>query len=269
MTLPPAPAVAAARPPDTESTASASTRALGGATVAGVALLVAFSFWWSPADQVQGDSVRLMYIHVPSAIWAFGCCALTTVSSASWLRRRTDGWWVLGGAAAELALVLTGLTLLTGSIWGRPTWGTWWQWDPRMTSTALLFVMLVGFLGLRAIDDEAGSGGERGRRSSIVGLLLFPNVVIVHFSVDWWDSLHQKATITRLDPTIEGTMLFTLMLGIIVFGLGVAWLMVHRFRVGWLVDRAVHTSLDEAISLRREEAVHRSSPVASAVRGRT
>ncbi len=124
------------------------------------------------------------------------------------------------------------------SIWGRPTWGTYWDWDPRITSTTLLFILLVGYLALRRIDNEAGDAAQRGMRGAIVGLLLFPNVVIVHYSVDWWRSLHQTATITRLDPTIEGTMLFTLMLGIVVFGLVFAWLLVHRFRVGWLEERA-------------------------------
>ena len=91
-------------------------------------------------------------------------------------------------------------------------------------------------------------------RGAIVGLLLFPNVMIVHYSVDWWRSLHQTATITRLDPTIEGTMLFTLMLGIVVFGLLFTWLLVHRFRVGWLEERVGATGLDEALVERRAEA---------------
>jgi heme exporter protein C len=91
-------------------------------------------------------------------------------------------------------------------------------------------------------------------RGAIVGLLLFPNVMIVHYSVDWWRSLHQTATITRLDPTIEGTMLFTLMLGIAVFGLAFTWLLVHRFRLGWLEERAGATGLDEALVERRAEA---------------
>ena len=143
---------------------------------------------------------------------------------------------------------------VTGSIWGRITWGTYWDWDPRITSTTLLFILLVGYLALRRIDNEAGDAAQRGMRGAIVGLLLFPNVMIVHYSVDWWRSLHQTATITRLDPTIEGTMLFTLMLGIVVFGLAFTWLLVHRFRLGWLEERAGATGLDEALVERRAEA---------------
>jgi heme exporter protein C len=236
------------------STSSPATRVIGALALGGMALLLAYALVWSPADTAQHDSVRLMYVHVPTAILAFLSCAITTVASAMWLRRRSEGWWVLGGAAAEVGLVFTGITLLTGSIWGRPTWGTYWDWDPRITSTTLLFILLVGYLALRRIDNESGDAAQRGVRGAVVGLLLFPNVIIVHYSVDWWRSLHQTATITRLDPTIEGTMLFTLMLGIVVFGLVFAWLLVHRFRVGWLEERAGASGLDDAIEERRSEA---------------
>jgi len=236
------------------TTSSRGTRILGGLTLAGLALLLGYALVWSPADLVQQDSVRLMYVHVPTAILAFSACFMTTLASAMWLRRRSEGWWVLGGAAAEVGVVFTAITLVTGSIWGRPTWGTYWDWDPRVTSTTLLLILLVGFLALRRIDNEAGDAAQRGMRGAIVGLLLLPNVVIVHYSVDWWRSLHQTATITRLDPTIEGVMLFTLMLGIVVFGLLFAWLLVHRFRVGWLEERAGATGLDQALLDRRAEA---------------
>lgn len=240
--------------PERATTSSRGTRILGALTLAGLALLLGYSFVWSPADIVQKDAVRLMYVHVPTAIVAFTACFVTTVASAMWLRRKSEGWWVLGAASAEVALVFTGLSLLTGSIWGRITWGTYWDWDPRITSTTMLFILLVGYLALRRIDAEAGDSAQRGARSAIVGLLLFPNVIIVHFSVDWWRSLHQTATITRLDPTIEGSMLFTLMLGIVVFTMLFAWLLIHRFRVGWLEERAGATGLDDAIVERRAEA---------------
>jgi heme exporter protein C len=240
--------------PAPASTSSPATRVLGWITLAGLVLLLLFAFAWSPADANQGDLVRLMYVHVPIAIWSFGACALTTIASIMWLWRRSEGWWVLGGAATEIGLVFTGLTLVLGSIWGRPTWGTYWTWDPRITSDTMLFVLLIGYLALRRVDSEAGDPAHRGIRSAIVGLLLFPNVVVVHFSVDWWRSLHQTATITRLDPTIEGSMLFTLMLGMVVFGLVFAWLLVHRFRLAWLEERVLERGLDDALVERRAEA---------------
>jgi heme exporter protein C len=236
------------------TTGSPATRLLGGLSLAGLDLLLGYALWWSPADVVQKDSVRIMYVHVPTAIMAFTACGITTLASAMWLRRRSEGWWVLGGAAAEVGIVFTAACLVTGSIWGRPTWGTYWDWDPRITSTTLLFIMLVGYLALRRVDNESGNAAQRGMRAAIVGLLLFPNVMIVHYSVDWWRSLHQPATITRLDPSIEGTMLFTLVLGIAVFGLVFAWMLVHRFRLGWLEERVGATGLDAALVERRAEA---------------
>lgn len=236
------------------STSSSATRVLGVLSLVGLALLLGYSLLWSPADVVQGDAVRIMYVHVPTAIVAFAACGITTLASAMWLRKRSEGWWVLGGASAEVGLVFTAACLVTGSIWGRITWGTYWDWDPRITSTTLLFILLVGYLALRQVDNENGDAAQRGTRGAIVGLLLFPNVMIVHYSVDWWRSLHQKATITRLDPTIEGTMLFTLMLGIVVFSLLFVWLLMHRFRVGWLEERAKATGIDRALTLRRAEA---------------
>jgi heme exporter protein C len=236
------------------STSSSGTRLLGGLSLAGLGLLLGYALAWSPADADQKDSVRLMYVHVPTAIVAFTACGITTLASAMWLRRRSEGWWILGGASAEVGLVFTAACLITGSIWGRPTWGTYWDWDPRITSTTLLFILLVGYLALRQVDNESGDAAQRGMRGAIVGLLLFPNVMIVHYSVDWWRSLHQKATITRLDPTIEGTMLFTLMLGIVVFSLVFTWLLIHRFRVGWLEERAAASGIDQALVERRAEA---------------
>lgn len=236
------------------TTGSPATRVLGVLSLAGLALLLGYALLWSPADAVQKDSVRIMYVHVPTAIVAFTSSGITTLAAAMWLRRRTEGWWVLGGAAAEVGVLFTAACLVTGSIWGRPTWGTYWDWDPRITSTTLLFVLLIGYLALRRIDNESGQAAQRGMRAAIVGLLLFPNVLIVHYSVDWWRSLHQTATITRLDPSIEGTMLFTLMLGIVVFSLVYAWLLVHRFRVGWLEERLNDAGLDAALAERRAEA---------------
>lgn len=241
-------------PQPAATTGSRATRILGGASLLGLALLLGYALVWSPADIVQKDAVRLLYVHVPTAIMAFTGCGITTLASAMWLRRRSEGWWVLGGAAAEVGLLFTGLTLAVGAIYGRPTWGTYWDWDPRLTSTLFLFVMVMGFLALRRIDAEGGDPAARGVRAAIVGLLLFPNVIVVHFSVDWWRSLHQTATITRLDPDIEGSMLFTLMLGMAVFAVVFAWLLVHRFRVGWLEERAGALGLDDALAERRAEA---------------
>lgn len=239
------------RPDAPAHTGSPGSRALGLAALAAVALATLYGLVWSPADVEMQDSVRLMYVHVPTAVFAYVGCFITTVASAVWLRKRTPGWDVLAGAGAEIALVLIVITLATGSLWGRPTWGTYWTWDARLTSTALLAVMLVGYLALRRLEDDPSA---RSARPAVLGLLLVPNVVIVNRSVEWWRSLHQEPTITRLDPQIDGDLLVSLVLGFVAIGLVFAWLLIHRFRVGWLEHQAERLDLDEALAARRAEA---------------
>jgi heme exporter protein C len=242
---------APAREPAPAHTGSAATRVLGLAALAAVLLAVLYGLVWSPADAEMQDSVRLMYVHVPTAVFSYVGCFITTVASAVWLRKRTPGWDVLAGAGAEIALVLIVATLATGSLWGRPTWGTYWTWDARLTSTALLAVMLIGYLALRRLEDDPST---RSARPAVLGLLLVPNVIIVNRSVEWWRSLHQDPTITRLDPQIDGDLLVALMCGFLAMALVFAWLMVHRFRVGWLEYQAERLDLDEALAARRAEA---------------
>jgi heme exporter protein C len=232
-------------------TGSPATRILGLLALGSIVLLVLYGLVWSPADAEMADSVRLMYIHVPAASFLFTGCFITTVASAMWLRRRTPGWDALAGASAEIALVFAAITLGTGSLWGRPTWGTYWTWDARLTSTALLTALLVGYLALRRLDVDPTA---RSARAAVLGLLLVPNVVIVNRSVEWWRSLHQRSTLVKLDPSIEGDMLVALMVGFVAVGLVFMWLLVHRFRVAWLEYQAERLDLDLALAERRAEA---------------
>jgi heme exporter protein C len=233
-------------------TGSRTTRILGLLALASSALLVLYGLVISPPDVEMADSVRLMYVHVPSATYLYLGCFFTTFASAMWLWKRTPGWDALAEAGAEVALVFSFITLGTGSLWGRPTWGTYWTWDARLTSTAVLTVLLIGYLALRRLDLDPGA---RSARVAVLGLLLVPNVIVVNRSVEWWRSLHQGSTLSRIDPTIEGDMLVALMVGFLALGLVFAWLMVHRFRVAWLEQQADRFDLDEALALRRAEAV--------------
>lgn len=232
------------------STSSRLTRVLGSLAIAGVALLAVLGLVVSPADVLQRDSVRLMYVHVPVSTWMYVGVGLCTLGSVMWLRKRSDGWDALAASAAEIATLLVGLSLVTGMVWGRPTWGVYWVWDARLTSTAILFVLLLGYQALRRYPTDAAS---RSRMSAVLGLLLVPNAAVIHFSVDWWRSLHQGPTIKRLDATIEGSMLFTLFTGFVVIGTVAAWLLVHRFRLAWLERRAEQHQLDAAIDERRAD----------------
>src|SRR5690606_24201033 len=206
-----------------------------------LALLVLYGLVVSPADREMADSVRLMYVHVPAATLLYVGCAFTTLASAMWLWKRTPGWDALAETGAEVALGFAVVTLMTGSLWGRPTWGTYWTWDARPRSTAVLTALLVGSRALRrlALDPDA-----RPVRGAAPGLLLVPDVVVVNRSVEWWRALHQGSTLMRLDPQIEGDMLVALMIGFLAGGLVFAWLMVHRFRVAWLAQQADRIDLD-------------------------
>jgi heme exporter protein C len=224
---------------------------VGLAALASSVLWALYGLVWSPPEVDMGDVVRLLYVHVPAATLLYIACALTTVSSAMWLRRRSSGWDALAVSAAELAAIFGALTLLTGSIWGRPTWGTYWTWDPRLTTTALLQVLIIGYLALRRVEPSGGVAGFAP--AAVLGLLLLPNVVIVRYSVDWWRSLHQGATLNTLTPTIEGDMLVSLMLGLLTGGLVFVWLLIHRFRVAYLEQQVGRHDLDAAIAARRAE----------------
>jgi len=232
-------------------TGSVATRWLGVVVLIGAVALLAFGLVFSDPDVIQGDAVRLMYVHVPSAICMYLGVGALGLGSAVWLKRQTEFWDLLALAGAEIGALFTALTLLTGMLWGRPTWGVFWVWDARLTSTALLQVMLIGYLALRKLPGDAT---VRARRASITGLVIVLDLPLIHYSVEWWRTLHQGATISRLDPQIDGLMLFSLMLGIVVGALTFVWLMIHRFRLAHLEEQVEDRGLDAALDARRAEA---------------
>jgi heme exporter protein C len=164
-----------------------------------------WALFFSPADYQQGDTVRIMYVHVPAAWWAMAIYSLIGVASfvsIVWRHALAD---VAARAAAPIGATFTALCLITGSLWGAPTWGTWWEWDGRMTSMLVLFVIYLGYIALwNAIEDEE----KAARMAAILALAGLINLPIIHFSVDWWSTLHQPASIFRAEgPTIDASML--------------------------------------------------------------
>ncbi|HEX7444558.1 MAG TPA: cytochrome c biogenesis protein CcsA [Acidimicrobiales bacterium] len=246
----PAPSGGAASGPI--GTGSRGTRILGVVTLAAVALGAYLALVSSPQDETMGDVVRLLYVHVPVVTMAYVGCGITTIASAMYLWKKSTWWDVTAAAAAEVACVFTALTLAEGMIWARPTWGVWWVWDARLTSTAMLLLLLLGYLAVRRIPTDAGT---RSRRSAVVGLLLLPNVFIVNRSVTWWRSLHQGTTILNtLQPKIHDQMAFALVFNIGVAALVFSWLLIHRWRLSWLEEQVESHDLDEALAERRAEA---------------
>lgn len=237
------------------STGTPATRRLGAAVVVLMALLAMCGLWWSAEDVVQGSTVRIMYVHVPSIWVAYMAFALTAVCSATYLsgRSRSLSWDRVAGASGEIGVLFVAVSLVTGSLWGRLTWGTYWVWDARLTSTAFLFITYVGYLAVRRLG---GTLRQRARRSAVLALLAVLEIPLVHFSVRLWRSLHQEASVA--DPNakvkLDGLMLFSLFLGLVAFTSLFVWLLLHRQRVLFLEDTVADRGLDEAIEARRHEA---------------
>lgn len=252
------------RPADPVRISTATTKVLGWATAASLALTAVMALVISPPDVNMQDSVRLLYLHVPTAWLAmyvsFGVTTLASVLYL-WKRTRSRFWDLVAGASAEIGVLFLGLTLLVGSIWGRITWGVWWTWDARLTTTAVLFVLYVGYLAVRRVP---ATPDVTARRSAIVAVAAFLDVPIVHQSVEWWRTLHQDATILDerrlLDPQIHGSMAWTLLIGVVAFTLLYCWLLVHRFRLAWLEDQLGDRQLQAAIDERRAEALEIPTP---------
>lgn len=236
----------------TASTGTRVTRWLGVATLATFGLLVLLSLALSPDDAIQGEAVRFLYLHVPMVTLMYVGFGISAASSVAYLWKRTLGWDRLAGAAAEVGVLLTALGLFTGMLWGRTTWGVYWTWDARLTSTALLFVLELGYLAVRRLP---ASFEARARRSAYVALLAFVDVPIVHWSVDWWNGLHQKRTLNVRHASINGLMLFTLFVGFVAMTLGFTWLLIHRYRLAQLEDLSDEHELEAAIEQRHAEAL--------------
>jgi heme exporter protein C len=177
----------------------------------------------APEDYQQGITVRIMYIHVPFAWLSMMCYTLMAVSALGTLVWRHPLADVALKSAAPIGAAFTALALLTGSIWGKPMWGTWWVWDARLTSVFVLFLMYLGIIALtRALDDPARSA----RAAAIITLVGFINIPIIKFSVEWWNTLHQPASVLRLDgPTIDPSMLWPLL--VMAVGFTVLFFMLH------------------------------------------
>lgn len=222
-------------------TARPAERWLGWLALGTLALSIVFSLAVAPPDANQGEVQRLMYVHVPAAWLAYLAFAVVFVASIAYLRTGKSRWDRLGAASAEIGVVFTALTIALGALWGKPVWGTWWTWDPRLTTTAILLLIYVGYLAVRRLSDNPR---RRGRWAAVVGIVGFIDVPIVHLSVTWWRSLHQEPTVIRLGPpTIEGTMLTALLLGVGAFTLLYLYLMSLRLRLGRLEERAVAEAL--------------------------
>jgi len=247
---------------ESQSTKSALTRVLGIASLAGLTLLLLLAFFFTDPDERvdeatniitgQFDAVRLVYVHVPVAIVAYTAFIVNAIGSVMVLWKKSIWWDNTAAASAEVGVLFCGLTLVTGSIWGRPIWNTWWEWgDVRLMTTSILFLIFLGYLAYRRTITDSQL---RAKRSAIVGLIGAVNIPIVYKSVEWWENntLHQQSTLAEL--RVEGLTFFSMIFGIFVFLTIYSWLLVHRFRIGWLEHQYETVGLEAAIAERRAQA---------------
>ena len=222
------------------------------AVAAGATLMLGLylTFFVAPADYQQGETVRIMFIHVPAAwlgLFFYTTMSLSAVGTLVWRHPLAD---VSQKAAAPIGAAFTFVCLITGSLWGKPMWGTWWVWDARLTSMLVLLLMYFGIMAMwRTVDDPS----RAARAVSILTLVGFVNVPIVKFSVDWWNTLHQPASVFRMGgPTIHPTMLWPLLVMAVAFTLLAVALHLAGMRTEILRRRVRTLSILEAERLDRE-----------------
>ncbi len=193
----------------------------------------------APADYEQGESYRIIYVHVPAAILSMFVYVVMAVSSAVFLIWRMKLADVVAQASAPIGASFTFLALVTGSLWGKPMWGTWWIWDGRLTSELLLLFLYFGYMALRAAIEHPQSAARAAAVLAVVGVV---NIPIIHYSVEWWSTLHQPATITKIGkPSIHPSMAVPLLLMIFGFQLLYLYIVLLRTRIG-ILQREARTS---------------------------
>ncbi|UCF21713.1 MAG: cytochrome c biogenesis protein CcsA [Gemmatimonadota bacterium] len=207
--------------------AESSVRRAG--TMAGVGALVLLALGlylglvWAPAERLMGDVYRIMYIHFPSWVGTGAGYLTAFLASIFYLKTRDPGYDYVALAGAEIGLLFNVTGLITGALWGRPTWGVYWTWDPRLTTTAIMAITFAGYLVLRAfMEDPEG----RARASSLVAIVGFVNVPIVYFSVRWWRTLHQ---VQSSPETVDAPIVWALRTMMVAFVLLFVFLLAQRF----------------------------------------
>jgi heme exporter protein C len=203
---------------------------LGIAAAASFVVASVMALFWAPTDVNQGDVYRIMYIHVPTAWLAYLAFVVVFLSSVAWFWTKRPIFDAIAVSSAEIGVLFTGLCLVAGSIWAKPTWGVWWTWEPRLVTTAIMFVMYVGYLLLRGLSTDFS---RRATRAAVFGIIAVIDVPIVHLSVLWANSLHQLPTVLRIAgaPTLDPSMLLTLMVSVGAFTLVYAYFMSARVSI--------------------------------------
>jgi heme exporter protein C len=205
------------------------TRILGWLAAAALAAGLVMAFVVAPREVTQGNVQRIMYVHVPAVLVAYLAFAVVFAGSIAYLWKRAEGADRVAHASAEVGLLFLGVSIATGSIWGKPTWGTWWTWDARITSVTIVFVIFLGYLLLRGMTEDP----ERGARyAAVLGILGALNIPLVHQSVNWWRTLHQPASMLKAGGiTMPASILVPVLVNVAAFALLCAYFIVKRVRL--------------------------------------
>lgn len=202
---------------------------LGGALTIGMLVSIWAAFLGTPTDAVQGDVQRIMYFHVPMALIAFFAFFVVFVASIVYLLRRDERWDWLARASAEVGVVYTTMVLICGSIWGKAYWGTWWDGEPILTTTLILWFIYVAYLLLRFYSGRTESGA---RNAAVLGIIGFVDVPIVHFAVTWWRGLHPTGYVLNgATPDTPASVFLALLLAMATFTLLYAFLLLQLYRL--------------------------------------
>src|SRR5437660_10723959 len=201
-------------------------KALGWLAGASVAAGLGMAFGVAPREITQGNVQRIMSVHVPLILASYLAFVVLALASLVYLVRRDEAADRVAHASGEVGVMFVGLGIATGSIWGKPTWGTWWTWDARLTSVAILFVMYLGYLLLRGMIEDR----ERGARfAAVLGIVAAFNIPRVHFSVDWWRTLHQPPSLLKPGPgTMPGIIVTALLVNFAAFTLLYVYFVTRR-----------------------------------------
>ena len=190
---------------------------LSGAAAICLVVGLVWGFFFTPDDYRQGATVKIIYLHVPAALMAINAWLMMLVASLIWLVRRHHVSALAARAAAPVGIVMTLIALATGAIWGQPMWGTYWEWDPRLTSELVLLFLFLGYIFLRQALAETR---QADRASGILAIVGVVNLPIIHYSVEWWNSIHQGPSLIKLEtPSIAGDMLWPLLVMILGYQL--------------------------------------------------
>ncbi len=201
---------------------------LGGLTAVLLVAGMYLALLASPPDYQQGETVRIMYVHVPAAWMSMFCYVSMAIAAAVGLIWRHPLAELAAKATAPIGASFTFLALITGSLWGRPMWGTWWVWDGRLTSVLILFFLYLGYIALVEAFDDPARGMKAAAILALVGCI---NIPIIKFSVDWWNTLHQPASVVRMGgPSIDASMLAPLLVMATAFTSYYFWLLLLRLR---------------------------------------